>query len=72
MTRKTVKGNVFDELAESRPYTGEIAVVIKVFRIDVRHDGDIGRQLDEGTVALVRLDDHPVALAPCGHWCRRH
>ena len=37
--------------------------VVEVLGIDVGDDADLGRQPDEGAVALVGLDDHPLALA---------
>ena len=52
---------VLDEQAERLLHSLEGLEVIEVFRIDIGDDGDIRRQLQEGAVALVRLDHHPVA-----------
>ncbi len=37
--------------------------VVQMLWIDIGDDADLGRQADEGAVALVGLDDHPLALA---------
>ena len=41
-------------------------VVVEMLGIDIGDDGDVGRQLDEGAVALVGLDHHPLAVAQPG------
>ena len=35
-----------------------------VIELDARDDGDLARELEEGPVGLVRLDDRPLARAP--------
>ena len=40
--------------------------MVEMLGIDVGDDGDVGRQLEEGAVALVGLDHHPVARAEPG------
>ena len=42
------------------------AVMVEMLGIDVGDDGDVGRQLQEGAVALVGLHHHPLALAHAG------
>ncbi len=34
--------------------------MIKMLRVDIGHDGDVGRQLEKGAIAFVGLDNHPV------------
>jgi hypothetical protein len=57
---KAVKGDVFDELVEGAFDAFEVAIVIKVFGIDIGDNGNIGGEFDEGAVALVGFDDHPL------------
>ena len=63
---KAVERNIFNELAESLANLVERAVVIEMLGIDVGDDRYLGRQLQEGAVALVGLDHHPLALAHAG------
>ena len=44
----------------------EAAVVLEVVGLDVRDHGDLGAQLVEGAVVLVRLDDEELAVAVLG------
>ena len=61
--REAVERDVADESLERLLQRGEIAVEIEVLGIDVGDDRDRRRQPGEGAVALVGLDDHPVAGA---------
>ena len=61
--REAVEGNVLDEGAESVLDRVERMEMVEMLRVDVGDDGDVGRKLQEGAVALVGLDHHPVAGA---------
>ena len=61
--RKPVKRHVLDKGAEGVLHRVEALEVIEVFGIDVGHDGDVGRKLEERAVGFVGLDDHPLAGA---------
>ena len=63
---EAVERHVLDELAEGLAHLVESAVVVEMLGIDIGDDGDVGRQLQEGAVALVGLDHHPFALAHAG------
>ena len=61
---EAVERHVLDELRGTpRCTASKVAVVVEMLGIDVGDDGDVGRQLQEGAVALVGLDHHPVAVA---------
>ena len=59
--REAVERHALDEIAEGILHGLERLEVIEMFGIDIGDDGDFGRQLQEGAVALVGLDHHPVA-----------
>ncbi|QTK78009.1 hypothetical protein AT6N2_C0037 [Agrobacterium tumefaciens] len=59
---ETVERYVLDKLPERGAHGIEIAVMVKMFGIDIGDDGDIGRQLQEGAVGFIRLHHHPLAL----------
>ena len=61
--REAVERDVLDEGAEGLLHRLEGPVVVEVLGVDVGDDGDVGGQLQEGAVAFVGLDHHPVALA---------
>jgi hypothetical protein len=63
---ETVERHILDELAERLAHLVEGAVVVEMLGVDVGDDGDVGRQLEEGAVALVGLDHHPLAFAHAG------
>ena len=58
---KAVERNILDEIAERILDRLEGLEVIEMLGIDVGDDDHVGRQLQEGAVALVGLDHHPVA-----------
>ena len=60
---ETVERHVLDEVVERLLDRIERLEVIEMFGIDVGDDHDIGRQFQEGAVALVGLHHHPVAGA---------
>src|SRR5262245_2181558 len=60
---KSVEWYVLDEGAECVLHSLERAEVIEMLGVDVRHNGDVGRQLEKRAVRLIRLDHHPVAAA---------
>ena len=61
--RETVERHVLDEAAESILHGVVGLEVVEMLGIDIGHDRDVGRQLEEGAVGLVRLHHHPVAAA---------
>ena len=61
--RRPVLRHLIDECAERLDDLLHRAVVIHVIVLDVRHNGDVGTQLEEGAVALIRLGDKPAARA---------
>ena len=61
--REAVEGQIFDECEESFLDRIESLEMIEMFGIDIGDDRDIGRQFEEGSVAFVGLDHHPVAGA---------
>ena len=61
--REAVEGQVLDEGAERLLDGVEGLEMVEVLGVDVGDDRDVGRQLEEGAVALVGLDHHPVARA---------
>jgi hypothetical protein len=54
------------ELAERANEPVEVAVMIEVIGFDVRHERRFGREVQERAVALVGLDDEPLAIAVRG------
>ena len=66
-----------DKGGEGVPDASQIAVDVQVVGLDVGDHGDLGAQLQEGAVELVRLDDVDVraartkVAAPPGHLRRR-
>ena len=64
--REAVERHVLDEVAERVLHRVEGLEVIEMFGIDIGDDGDVGRQLEEGAVALVGLDHHPFAGTELG------
>src|SRR5256885_4261252 len=76
----------FNDTATTEIYTLSLHDALPIFemiemlRIDIGDDGDVGRQLQEGAVALVGLHHHPVAgrseehtselQSPCNLVCR--
>lgn len=64
--RRTVEGHVLDELDERRLHLLERAIMVEMLGIDVGHDREGAVEPQEAAVALIRLDDHPVALAQPG------
>src|SRR5205807_1254760 len=64
--RGSVERHLVYEIAERGSDLLNIVIVVEVLAVDVRDGGDDGTQLEEGTVALVRLDHHEVALADSG------
>ena len=63
---KAIEGNILDKLRESRTHSVEIAVMIEMFRVDIGDDRNIGRKLEERTVAFIRFHHHPVTIAHAG------
>ena len=61
--RKAVERHVLDEGLERRLHGVEGLEMVEMLGIDIGHDGDVGRQLEEGAVGFVGLDHHPVAGA---------
>ncbi len=64
--RETIKGQVFDERAEGFLDGVEGLEVIEMLGVDIGDHRDIGWKLEEGAVALVGLDHHPLAFAKAG------
>src|SRR6185503_14187869 len=60
---QAVEGNVAVEGLELAMHVLDGLEVVEVLRIDVGDDADLTRDLDEGAVGLVGLDDHPLAVA---------
>ena len=60
---KAVERHVLDEGEERVLHGREGLEVVEVLGVDIGDDRDVGRQLEEGAVGLVRLDHHPVARA---------
>ena len=63
---KAVEGNGGDEIQESLLQRIIGAVMVEMLRIDIGDHGDGRVQLGERTVALVGLDNHPLAAAKAG------
>ncbi len=61
--REAVERDVLDEALEGVAHPVERAVVIEMIGVDVGHDRNRCRQLQESAVALVGLDDDPLAGA---------
>mmetsp|Transcript_29190 Transcript_29190/g.56407 ORF Transcript_29190/g.56407 Transcript_29190/m.56407 type:complete len:504 (-) Transcript_29190:2619-4130(-) len=61
-----VKRDVGDEIEEPLVQRRFGPPMLHMFGIDIGHDGDGGGQTVESAVALVRLNDHPLALALAG------
>ena len=61
--REPVERHILDELAIGLLHPLEVAVMFEMLGIDVGDDGDRPVEAEEAAVALVGLDDHPVALA---------
>ncbi len=59
--RETVERHVLDEIAERVLHRVEGLEMIEMFGVDIGDDGNIGRQLQEGAVALVGFHHHPFA-----------
>jgi hypothetical protein len=64
--REAVERHVLDKTAERLLHRVEGFEMIEMLGIDIGDDGDVGRQLQEGAVALVGLHHHPVAGAEPG------
>src|SRR5271165_2332847 len=62
----SVKGHAVHEVNEGILDVGHVAVTIHVFAIEVGDNGENGRQLQEGAVALVGLRDEVLRLAEAG------
>ncbi len=63
---KSIERHVFDECAKCLLHGIESLEVIEMLGIDVGHDRDVGRQLQERAVRFIGFDHHPVAGAePC-------
>ena len=60
---EAVERHVLDEIAERVLHGLEGLEVVEMLGIDIGDDGDIGRQLEEGAVALVGFHHHPLAGA---------
>src|SRR6266536_80596 len=60
---RAVERDLVRELDERVDDLVQVAVAVEMVRLDVRDDGDVGRQLEEGAVVLVRLRDEEVAPA---------
>ena len=60
---KAIERQVLDEMAEGVLHRFEGLEVIEMLGIDIGDDRDLGRQLQERAVTLVRFDHHPVAGA---------
>ena len=58
--------DVLDELRESLDDVLHRAVVVHVVVFDIRHDGDVRVELEEGTVTLIRLRHEVIARAELG------
>ena len=63
---EAVEGDVAEEGLELAVHVLDRSEVVEVLGVDVGDDADLRRHLDEGAVALVGLDDHPLALAEAG------
>ena len=62
--RDPVEGEAFEEVDEGRLEVLEVVPVgVHVVFVDVRHDGDDGRQIEERRVRLVRFRDEEFARA---------
>ena len=61
--RRAVEGHMFDELHECVLDPVEVAVMVEMLGIDVGDDRDGAVEPQEGTVGLIGLDHHPLALA---------
>ena len=61
--REAVERNVFDEGEERVLDRVESLEMVEVLGVDVGDDRDVRRQLQEGAVAFVGFDHHPVAAA---------
>ena len=61
--RETVEGNIFDKSAKGLLDRIEGPEMIEMLGIDIGDDGDFGGKLEEGAVAFVGFDDHPIAGA---------
>ena len=60
---EAIEGNILDEGEEGLLRLVEGTVMVKVLGVDIGDDHHIRRKLHEGAIGLIRLDDHPVALA---------
>ena len=60
---EAIEGNVAEEGLELAMHVLDRLEVVEVLGVDVGDDADLRRQAHEGAVALVGLDDHPLALA---------
>ena len=60
---EAVERQVLDEGEERLLDRVEGLEMVEMLGIDVGDDGDVGGQLEEGAVAFVGLDHHPVAAA---------
>ena len=65
-TRRTRPGHRVDEALERGDERVERAVVVEVVGLDVGDDRGFGRELEERAVALVGLDDEPLAVVVRG------
>jgi hypothetical protein len=60
---RAVEGDVLDELDEGVLHLVEAAIMVEMLGIDVGDHRDRAVEAEEGAVALVRLDHHPVGAA---------
>ena len=60
---EAVERQVLDQRQKGLLDRIESPEMVEMLRIDIGDDGDVGRQLQKGAVALVGLDHHPVAGA---------
>ena len=64
--RRAIKRHVFNKFDEAILHPLERAIVVEVLRIDIGHHRNRAVQPQERAIALIRLDDHPVAGAEAG------
>ena len=63
-------GHGVEEPLEAVDQRREVTVVVEVVGLDVGDDRVFGVELEERAVALVGLDDEPLAVVPRQRWCR--
>ena len=59
----TVEGNLVHEGDECVFNVGHIAVAVHVFAVEIGDNGEDGRKLEEGAIALIGLGDKILGLA---------